>query len=64
VENFNPNSSPNIIAMIKSKSTRWAGHVTSMKAKRSACKLFTENDTNCKDADVDGKIVVKRSFKK
>jgi hypothetical protein len=34
------NSSPNIIRMIKSGRTRWAGHVASMRAKRNACRIL------------------------
>jgi hypothetical protein len=33
-------SSPNIIRMIKSRRTRWAGHVARMRATRNAYKIM------------------------
>jgi hypothetical protein len=58
-------SSPNI-RTIKSRRTRWAGHVARMGDRRSAYRVLVgrhEGNSNLKDPGVDGSITLKWIFK-
>jgi hypothetical protein len=58
---------PNIIWVIKLRTLRWAGHIARMREKRGAHRILvgtTESKSNLKDLGVDGKIILKRIFKK
>jgi hypothetical protein len=53
--------------MIKSKRMRWAGHVARMGAKRNAYRSLvgkTEGKSHQEDLDVDGWIILNRSYQR
>jgi hypothetical protein len=56
-------SSPNIIRMIKSRRTRWAGHVTCLGEKRNSYRGFiekTQKERNYKeDQNIEGRTILK-----
>ena len=60
-------SSPNTIQVIKSRRMRTAGHVARMREWRGACRVLLGKivgKNHLEDPDVDGKIILKRTFRK
>jgi hypothetical protein len=55
-------ASPNIIKVIKSRRTRWAGHVESVGEMRNACIILVGKNLKCIDhseeIDVDVRIII------
>jgi len=59
-------SSLNIITVIKSRRTRWAGHVACMVEMRNAYKILVEKlkGGDClKYVGIDGRVIIKRILK-
>jgi uncharacterized protein (UPF0128 family) len=60
-------SKPNIIAVTTSKAMRWAGHVARIGIRRGAYKVLVKKPEGNKPPEglrVDGRIILKRIFKK
>ena len=60
-------SKPNIIVVTTSKAMRWAGHVARMENRRGAYKVLVKKPEGNKPPEglgVDGRIILKRIFKK
>ena len=60
-------SSPNIVRVIKSRRMRWARHVASVGERRGAYRILVEKPegkNHLKDPGVDGKIILRRIFRK
>jgi hypothetical protein len=60
-------SSPNIIRVIKSRSLRWTGHLARMGKRKDAYRVLMgkpKGRNHLKDPGVDGRIILKRIFKR
>ena len=59
--------SPNIVPVIKSRKTRWAGHVARMGERRVVCRVLVgkpQGKEHLEEPDVDGKVMLKWIFRK
>jgi len=59
--------STNIVRVIKSRRMRWAGHVARMRERRGVYRVLVGKlvgKENLGDPDVDGRIILRRIFRK
>ena len=57
-------SSPNIVRVIKSRTTRWAGHVAYIGETRDVYRGNLRERDHLEDPDVDGRIILRWIFMK